>query len=468
MRSFLVMTFFFCTPLLMCCDNNTTSNEDASVDEPTDAVVDVTANDGSTDVMADTKPDAADNSADASTETRPNILLIISDDQGLDSSAQYQVGSDLPVTPVLDALAQDGLVFDNAWATPACTTTRGSLITGLHGVHSGVDTVPDLIDPDLLTLHDHFTANAPDYATAIIGKWHLGGRTSDLNGPAQSGVPYYAGTIDGVIEDYQNWTLTEGGQQSTSTAYHTTAMTDLAIDWVGKQQKPWFLWLAYVAPHLPFHLPPNELHNRTLSGDASDIRNNPRPYYLAAIEAMDAEIGRLLDALPPETRKNTLIVFIGDNGTPAQTVDASVFLRDHAKNSLYEGGVRVPMVVSGAGVTRQAQREDALVNTVDMFPTFVDAVGAQPATTIDGMSFYGLLQDTESSQRTYNYTEFNTTMTSGWAVRNATHKLIEFSNGTQELYDLSVDLAEGNNLIAQPEFADLIQELAAYAAQTRN
>ena len=460
----LLMFVVLCVLSMAACSNNTSDGVDASNDAPAD----VQEADTPTDING-TDESVSDQSSDAGSLSRPNILLIISDDQGLDASSQYSVGTDLPNTPVLDALAERGVVFDNAWATPACTTTRGTLITGLHGVHSGVDTVPDLLDPDQLTLHDHFSDQAPEYATAIIGKWHLGGRNPDLNGPAQSGVTYYAGTIAGVVEDYWGWTLTSQGQQSASTTYHTTAMTDLAIDWIGQQQqKPWFLWLAYVAPHRPFHLPPSNLHARTLSGEPSDIRANPRPYYLAAIEAMDAEIGRLLSALPPSTRARTLVVFVGDNGTPTQAVDASVFSPSHSKNSLYEGGGRVPLIASGAGVSRSGEREEALVNTVDFFPTFADVAGASaPLQALDGVSFHGLLSDPQASSRTHNYTEFDTAQTSGWAVRNATHKLIEFSDGTRELYDLSVDLAEQDNLIADPAYADLIEELAAFAAQVR-
>jgi len=108
------------------------------------------------------------------------------------------------------------------------------------------------------------------------------------------------------------------------------------------------MWLAYVAPHSPFHLPPEDLHTQDLSGDANDIRDNPRDYYLAAVEAMDTEIGRLLDAMPADTLDNTMIVFIGDNGTPRSVIDVAAFERTHGKGSLYEGGMRVPLVVAGS------------------------------------------------------------------------------------------------------------------------
>lgn len=411
------------------------------------------------DMLADMKPAAR----------RPNILLIIADDQGLDASTQYSAGSDLPKTPIIDQLATQGIIFDNAWATPSCTTTRGTLISGLHGVHSGVDTVPDLLPTSTLTIQAHLKARSSGYASAIVGKWHLGGQASDLNGPANAGVEYYAGTITGTIEDYLSWPLTINGQQTTSTGYHTTVMTDLALDWIKDQEQPWFMWLAYVAPHLPFHLPPANLHTQQgLSGTPADIRANPRPYYLAAIEAMDTEIGRLLESLPPGERENTIIIYLGDNGTPTQTVDTSVFPRDHAKNTLYEGGVRVPFIVSGAGVNRASAREQALINTADVFPTLLELIGVSaPAQPLDGVSFAKTLTDEGASARQYNYTEFVSAAVTGWAVRDDTYKLIEFADGTRELYNLKLDLQEQNNLITLPEHAETVAALATYAASRR-
>ena len=410
----------------------------------------------------------------AQEERVPNLLLIISDDQGIDASSQYFISQDLPVTPVIDELAASGIVFDNAWATPSCTTTRGTLITGQHGVNSGIDTVPNLMDPNTLTMQRYLgqDTNTTDYATGVIGKWHLAGASpvNDLLHPEESGVDYYAGTIAGTIDDYFNWTLTSDGQTSQSTTYHTSAMTDLAIDWMTAQEdNPWFLWLAYVSPHSPFHLPPAELHTRNLSGDADDIENNSRAYYLAAIEAMDTEIGRLLDAMPDDTRDNTLVVFLGDNGTPARVIDQSAFPRTHSKNTLYEGGIRVPMVVSGAGVTRQGQREDALVNSSDVFATFVDVAGLDLPQGLDSVSFSGLLQSSSATQREFNYSEFVDEEQTGWVSRNAFYKLIEYADGRQEMYDLQTDLREENNLLL--DGSNLVNQqiaLADFAEQVRS
>lgn len=376
------------------------------------------------------------------------MLLIVSDDQGLDASAQYTVSEDQPFTPHLDQLAADGLVFDNAWATPACTTTRGALLTGLHGHKSGVDTVPDRLDTARLTLHEHLRQGS-GYSTALIGKWHLaGGRATDDFHPIEAGVGHFAGTLSGTVDSYTQWPLSDAGAQRVATTYHTTAMTDLAIDWIGAQgESPWFLWLAYVAPHAPFHLPPADLHARQLSGTAADIRARPRDYYLAAIEAMDTEIGRLVASLPDASRENTLILYIGDNGTPSRVIDTTAYAKRQGKGTLYEGGIRVPLLASGAGVARRGEREAALVNAVDVYATLAELTGAGTPANLDSVSFADLLAHDVAAPRRFNYSEFKSRRTSGWAVRDDTVKLIAFDDGSRELYDLVADPREQNNVI---------------------
>jgi len=190
--------------------------------------------------------------------------------------------------PVLDALASSGLVFDNAWATPGCTTTRSSIITGKHGIKTGVLAIGDSLPASEITLHKYLADNSKtsDYQSALIGKWHLGGGNPSPSEPNDRGIPYYAGILSGSLSDYSDWNVTEQGVTSATTDYSTSKLTDMAVSWVGAQaDKPWFLWLAYNAPHTPFHLPPADLQTTSLSADSADIDANPRAYYLAAIEA---------------------------------------------------------------------------------------------------------------------------------------------------------------------------------------
>ena len=404
------------------------------------------------------------------TSDQPNILLIIADDQGLDASAQYALSSDLPVTPTLNQLASQGIIFDNAWATPACTTTRSTMITGQYGVNSGVLDVGDKLPVDALTLQRFLSSDesTDNYQSAVIGKWHLSGTPVDASHPAAVGIDYFAGNLRGAISDYSEWDLTVNGETSVSTEYHTSAITDLAIDWIDDQAQPWFMWLAYVAPHTPFHLPPTALHTQTLSGTAADIAANPRAYYLAAIEAMDTEIGRLLGTMTEAELDNTIILYIGDNGTPGRVVDRSVY-GNGSKGSLTEGGLRVPMVVSGAGVSRQNVRETALINSSDFFATIANLAGSSVTAVEDSQSFKDLLSNADADQRDYIYSDFEADSVSGWAVRDGQYKLITTLDGQQQLYDLVNDPLETNNLIGGSSgYSTVVEQLAAVATMIRD
>jgi len=435
----------------------------------------VTATPPTTDTTAGGNPDTgttpdAGTTVPNTTTSRPNILLIISDDQGLDSSAQYSLTDNPPKTPVLDALARGGLVFENAWATPGCTTTRSSIITGKHGIKTGVLAIGDALPESETILHKYLAdnSNTNDYQSALIGKWHLGGGNPSASEPNERGVPYYAGILAGSLSDYSNWSLTEQGITSTTTDYSTTKLTDMAVSWVGQQaDQPWFLWLAYNAPHTPFHLPPANLQTTTLGGEASDIDANPRAYYLAAIEAMDTEIGRLLDSMPTDVRENTIVLFVGDNGTPSKVRDKTVYL-NATKGSLSEGGLRVPMIVSGKGVARAGQREDALIGATDFFATIADLAGAQISQINDSVSFKPLLSEANLSHRNQLLVEFDDDKNSGYAIKNSQYKYLRYADGTEFLYDLSIDPSEANNLIGTSTAAtQMAASLKAIADERR-
>jgi arylsulfatase A-like enzyme len=393
----------------------------------------------------------------------PNILLIIADDQGVDASAQYPYSDDPPSTPALDGLAAAGVVFDNVWATPSCATTRASILTGKYGFQTGFNRTPGQLDPEQQTIQQFLAADerTRDYASGVFGKWHVGGR--DENHPATVGIEHYAGSI-GNPGDYFDWELTVNGATSIVTEYHTTRVTDLAIEWIQRQDGPWFAWVAYSAPHLPFHQPPAQLHGRDLTGSRAELRQRPREYYLAAIEAMDREIGRLLQSMPAADQDNTVVIYVGDNGTPRRVVDRGVFDAERVKGTLYEGGIRVPMLVSGGTVTREGQREDALVSVVDLFATIAEIAGAGRPGAIDGISFAAALVDADFVGRQTVYAGYEDKDLSGWAIRNARYKLLVTDVGDEQLFDLAEDLREANNLLdAGGEASAIKADLAAAA-----
>lgn len=388
-------------------------------------------------------------------QTSPNVLLIIADDFGVDASPCYAVGKNKPNMPNLEALCKKGVVFENVWVNPVCTPTRATLLTGRYGFRTQVGAVGDVLDSGQTTIFDALGQQGV-YSSAVIGKWHVA-PNNDITHPASLGVPYYAGFLQGALRDYNSIPLIKDGATTNVTGYATTVFTDLAITWVKQQKQPWFLWLAYNAPHTPFHLPPkNLISNQSLTGTATDIRSNPQAYYFAAAEALDAEMGRLLKSVD---QNNTVIIFVGDNGTPAQVTQYNGD-RARAKGSVYQGGVAVPLVIAGPGQT--AARSTGLVNGVDITAT-IAAISGVKLENIDGRSLLPALQG-KPLERSFAYTEVfksaaNTnpnqedTVIESKTIRDAQYKLIRFAGTREEFYDLKNDPFEATNLLSNPSAA---------------
>lgn len=386
----------------------------------------------------------------------PNILLVIADDFGVDTSPCYETGTDKPSMPALARLCADGLVFDEYWTPPECSPTRATILTGRYGLRTGVGAALSRsssgLSTDELGLQRYLTQSGTGMASAVIGKWHL---ATDANGwldhPARIGVTHFDGLLTGAPDSYSRWSRTTNGQASIATTYITSQLTDLAVGWIAAQSTPWFLWLAYTAPHAPLHLPPASLHDRgDLPGTAADIQARPLPYHFAMAEAMDRELGRLLDGLDPATRARTVVIFAGDNGTAAGVIQPTTE-RTRAKSTLYQGGIHTPLIVSGAGVTRAGQRESALVSSVDLFATIAQLAGSAVEVWRDSQSFAGLLTDASGRRRSEVYTEYfgsERAASHGWTIRDARYKLIVFDSGERRFYDLIADPGEQTDLAA--------------------
>ena len=376
--------------------------------------------------------------------TAPNILFVIADDFGLDASPCYSVGAEKPSMPTLAALCKQGVVFDNVWAYPVCTPTRASILTGQYGIHTQVLQVDDLLAPTP-TILQALTQKPNPYAAAVIGKWHVAGARPDPNHPAQFGAQHYAGFLTGTLRDYFSWDITINGKAQRESRYSTTALTQYAIDWVAIQKQPWFLWLAYNAPHAPFHTPPAELHSQS-SLKSGGTKSN-RTMYFAAAEAMDSELGRLLASLPEAVRSKTVVVFMGDNGTPRQVVQAP-YQRNQAKGSLYQGGINVPLVIAGAGVSRAGQREAALVNSTDLFATFATLAKINTKVPKNSVDFAAALTSNSFVGRSHAYMDFRENGIIKTAIRDSRYKLIEQEGGQRQLFDLRTDPYETQDLLA--------------------
>jgi hypothetical protein len=237
---------------------------------------------------------------------------------------------------------------------------------------------------------------------------------------------------------------------------------------------PWFLWFAFNLPHVPFHLPPEHTWQSDYShidpesvppqvtGDVAEAY----PYFSAMIEAMDTQIGRLLASLDPEVRDNTYVIFIGDNGSPKVSAP---FRSGHGKGTVYEGGIHVPMIVTGPGITGGGVSE-ALVNSADLFATIMEMAEIDPEDAIpeevthDSISFFPILSDPDApTGREWLYADYFAGGVPGaadgdYAMRGDRYKLLRH-RGTVEFYDLERDPYEHDNLLSR-ELS--VEEDAAY------
>jgi arylsulfatase B len=396
-----------------------------------------------------------------------NILLLIGDDLGIDAAEFYPTTvrrvTDPPAPPMpnMRRLAQAGVLFHHAWANPLCAPSRATILTGRYGFRTGLGTNPHLAPelPELprgeFLLPEAFKARpALRYVLAHIGKWHVSRGDAD---PNRHGWPYFAGGDPwrSGPPSYFSWTKHVDAKSFTSTTYVTTDQVDEALGVIGRARalgRPYFVEVAFNAPHEPFHKPPNHLHSR----DALPRYQpglDPRPYFEAMVEALDTEIGRLLGGVDLAT---TTVVFVGDNGTSGKVV-APPYPAGRAKGTVYQGGVRVPLLVAGAGVVNPGRVVPALASTVDLFPTILELAGIDPAavvpagTKLDGVSLLPYVRDVAPlSPRRWAYAElFRPVYDQGYqrAIRDARYKLVERAGDSREFYDVVADPFEATDLL---------------------
>lgn len=399
-----------------------------------------------------------------------NILLIIADDMGTDALSLYNTSPTAQLAPVpnISTLASNGVRFTNAYAYTVCSPTRSSILTGRFGSRTGTANVVggassnNALKASEFTLPEAFAANsALDYQLKHIGKWHLGGTNT---APCLiGGWPAYVGSLGPEVTDFYNWTKVTGSgstaSSATSTTYATTDNVNDALAFISAQtaaNKKWFTWLAFNAPHDPYHKPPDALHtyDTTVANWASlSTTGNELVHYNAAIQAMDTEIGRLLAGVDLNT---TTVIFIGDNGTPPTTLQAP-FPANRGKSSLYEGGIRVPMIVRSPDVVSPGRTSSQLVHVTDLYSTILEIAGINVAATVpsgtvlDSQSVLPVLLN-QSGTRTRVFDDyfdlaFPTLTESGRTLRDGQYKLTRLKNGTDRFHDLSADPYEATNLV---------------------
>jgi arylsulfatase A-like enzyme len=410
----------------------------------------------------------------------PNIVVILADDLG---RADYSAFGTKDIrTPNIDCIFHEGMTFNNFYANSCvCSPTRAALLTGCYPDRVGVPGVIRHVPTDSwgylsksATLLPQ-ALQAANYHTAIVGKWHLG--LASPNTPTERGFDHFHGFLGDMMDDY--WTHRRGGQnfmrlnqevidpQGHATDLFTTWACEYLDERVQASQ-PFFLYLAYNAPHGPVQPPPEILAKVRERQPGLD---ETRAKLVALIEHMDAGIGRVLNKLDQlKLAENTLVVFTSDNGG---------LLSEGAKNGpwrsgkthMYEGGLRVPGAVRWPRQIKPSTRTDRVALSMDIFATCCAAAAVPPPAGIDGESFLPTLrgENQAQSQRNLYFCRREGGLEYGGktieALIDGPWKLVQDSpSGPRELYNLAEDPLETTDLAKKrkPEFRKLVAALAKH------
>ena len=407
-----------------------------------------------------------------------NILVIIADDLGADSFPLTSTGGTLPPMPNISALKNSGVLFRHAHSQPTCSPTRASMLTGRHPFRTGIGaqltgaTSPQLQTSEF-TLPDAFAANSGlGYSLAMFGKWHLNSGAGTNDTPRTvGGWPSFAGTIIGALPDFSAWTKITNNVSTATTTYATTDTANDVISFIQSRPSgtPWFAWAAFNAPHAPLHVPPAALHSY-------GTPTTNRGMYEAMCEALDTEVGRVLATVNLAT---THVIFVGDNGTPSNVIQTP-YNAVHSKETIYEGGTRVPLIIAGPSVVSPNRNSDVPVHVVDLYSTILELAGISAAATqpasnpVDSRSLLPVLQNTTESSRVVMSQMFSAdlaTSVSGRVITNAAgYTLLQFDDGHEELFHVTTDVNQGTNLLgttitnaAQTAYAALKVQSASYS-----
>ena len=414
--------------------------------------------------------------------SQPNIVFILADDLGWKDLSCY--GNPFNETPHLDKLAQNGVRFTQAYAAcPVCSPTRASIMTGKYPARlrltnyiagNRTDKASPVIPPKWEAQLEATETTIAEllknkgYATGMVGKWHLHSKEAgklQTQGPWSQGFDY-SRMIGKNGLDYYNYSMLKDAPNQTDyedkgTTYLTDKLTDYGVEFIQQNaRKPFFLYLAYSAPHILMIPRADKLGKYMQKHNQFDGKYNPN--YGAMLESLDDGVGRIIQTLKEQgLLENTLIVFTSDNGglgmnEQGPTPTTNEPLRKW-KGHIYEGGTRIPAIVSWEGKIPKGVTSDVYYSSIDYLPTLCDLTGITALPTdIDGISQRSLFLDpakTSSSERPifWHYPHFSNQMgRPAGAVRMGDYKLVElYETNTFELYNLRDDVSEAKNLAVQ-------------------
>ena len=324
---------------------------------------------------------AADRPPVVNKASNPNVILILTDDQGYGDIHSH--GNELIDTPHLDRLAASGARFENFFVAPVCAPTRASVLTGREHIRTGTVNVSnnyEIMRSEETTVAELFKENG--YATALFGKWHNGEHFP--NNPNGQGFDEFIGFCAGHIGNYFDPLLEHNAGTIQTEGFITDALTDKALEWIeAKRDEPFFCYIPYNAPHTPFQVPDSYYEKYEARG--LDVKTAT---LYGMVENLDDNIGRLLQRLNElNLAENTIVLFLTDNG-PTNTRDRYNAGMKGFKTRVDEGGVRVPLFVKWPGHIKSGSVIDGLAAHIDLMPTLADLCGIKIPNTLklDGLS----------------------------------------------------------------------------------
>lgn len=424
---------------------------------------------------------------------QPNILLLLADDAGWGDFGCY--GATELRTPHIDSLARAGVRFTDFHACPECTPTRTALLTGRYeqrvgGLECAIGTGNVGRYDDTIRLAASHDLGLPvaetsiarllkeaGYATAIVGKWHLG--YEDKFSPNLHGFDHALYCLGGGmdyfahVEDPPAFTpvLRLDGGTIERRGYFTEMIAADAVEWLQQQtsrdpRQPFFLYVPFTAPHSPYQAPDEE-HEAPLPAGSPRWRQGraPATVYNAMIENLDQAVGRILRALDERRlATNTLVIFASDNGGTACARQNGL---RRAKGTTFEGGIRVPCIVRWPGVVPAGSECRAPARIFDLTVSMARAAGVAPTNgrPFDGLDILGFVQDGQVPPARPLFWRGRRGTSTWKAVREGAFKYIWHTNGgkpEEYLFDLEHDLGEQNDLLAEePAVTERLKRLLA-------
>jgi arylsulfatase A-like enzyme len=381
----------------------------------------------------------------AAPERRPNVLLILTDDQGWGDL--HANGNEKLDTPALDALAKEGVSFERFFVSPLCAPTRASLLTGRYSQRTGALWVTrgyETMRAAEVTIAE--ALRGAGYATGIFGKWHNGAHYP--HDPRGQGFDEFFGFSAGHWSNYFDTTLVHDGKEVRTKGYITDVLTDAAIKFIERnQRRPFFAYVPYNAPHKPVQVPDRYFDKYKQRGFDDALAG-----IYGMVENVDDNVNRLLRKLDElKLADDTIVIYLHDNGPNGERYNGGMLGR---KGQVHEGGTRSPLFIRWPKRLKPGAVVKEIAAHIDLFPTLLEMCGAQTPKTLplDGVSLAPLLRGRSKGWPdrmlfTYHFPNPDSAQSGPGSVRTQQYRFVKTNKGV-ELYDMTADPRQQRDIAA--------------------